>query len=200
MDNNIIYSKKEVLNLLKRQIINSVLPEGAELNTKLLIDKYNLNFNDSLEILLRLEIEGFIFPGDEDQYVVPPMPNKDSISVIKSLRREIEKISLKNIIFRLTDSEIDEFENVLKDMLLAVNGKNNEAFYRLDVKFHSIIVKNYDPYHLYPLWNILITKMFFNYSRLTNLRESCYEHENIFKAIKDKNLELAEQLLNENII
>lgn len=128
------------------------------------------------------------------------MPKETSVKLLRSLRREIEVVSIRNIINRLTETDIKDFERVIDSMNESVRMKDVQSFIQQDIIFHSLIVKKYDDSHIYPIWKSIIDRTPFDYSRLTNLRESSYEHENIFRALKEGNSIQAEEFLFGNII
>ncbi|MGL1890151.1 MAG: GntR family transcriptional regulator [Spirochaetaceae bacterium] len=190
---------EQIVHQIKRDIFNGKLIEGESLKEVQMAQKYNVSRGPIRDALKLLAKEGFLVSRPNVGVTVAPAPSDEVINEVIELRRHVEVFALTNCIDNLTDEDIMNMKMALEKMNEASKNSDLNELINFDMSFHSIIIKRYDERHLYGIWNDLVFRMMFNYNRLADLNESCKEHDNILKAIEDKDLKLAIELLRNNI-
>lgn len=190
---------EQIVHQIKRDIFNGKLEEGESLKEVQMAKKYNVSRGPVRDALKLLAKEGFLVSRPNVGVTVAPAPTEEVIKEVIELRRHVETFALRNSIDKLTDEDMAQMRFSLKKMREACELNDLNDLINYDMSFHSVFIKRYDDRHLYGIWNELVFRMMFNYNRLTNLKESCLEHEKIFEAIEAKDLNLALKLLGGNI-
>jgi len=190
---------EQIVHQIKRDIFNGKLVEGESLREVQMAKKYNVSRGPVRDALKLLAKEGFLISNPNVGVTVAPAPTEEVIKEVIELRKHVEMFALKKCINKLTEEDIAKMRFALLKMCEASEINDYNALLNYDMSFHSVFIKRYDDRHLYGIWNELVFRMMFNYNRLSNLGDSCIEHENILKAIEEKKLELALELLAGNI-
>ena len=182
---------------IKEMIENCELKPGE----RILLDQVASDFGVSRipvrEALLQLQSEGFVEMIPHAGAVVASVNFSDATDYF-SISRELQVLAIRAFTERATDKEISELEGIVLKMEASSNDR--ELYHKLNQDFHDYIashcrmpliegfLKTYKEhwnrfvryYHLYPISN-------------ERIQQTLTEHRDILKAIKERNVDLAEQ-------
>lgn len=171
--------------------MNGVFKEQEKLTEAKLASQYNVSRTPIREVIRQLEFEYLI----KDNYI--NIPDKEQIRNLFEMRKLIEAHSIKKAILLFQKSDIDE----MKELIKIAREDNFEKTMIANQQFHEKIVSaTKNPYltSTYDQLNAVIylfRKMVVEKERPMLLDE----HEEIVKAIEDRDEILAVQLLMEHL-
>jgi DNA-binding GntR family transcriptional regulator len=151
------------------------------------------------EALNRLLGEGLLIVGEKGGYFVKPM-TIDDVKQIRELREILELGAIRLAYKRISSSEIQQLEKICDDFSMMTAEGYMSGACEADIKFHETLIKCA---HNDKLLQIYITshiplfheKMGKAMCTMDDHEQTDKEHRLIVKALKTKNLELAEQTL-----
>jgi DNA-binding GntR family transcriptional regulator len=186
-------------NELRKKILSQQLAP----NTRLKEDEYAVKIQVSRiairEALNRLLGEGLLKVGEKGGYFVKPMTIED-VKQIRELREVLEIGAIRLAYKKVTTAEIHQLEKICDNFsMMAAEGYTSGAC-EADIKFHETLMKcahNDKLLQLYitshiPLFHEKIGKAM---GTIDDHEQTDKEHRLIVKALKTKNLKLAEQTL-----
>ena len=186
-------------NDIRKKIVSQQLAP----NTRLKEDEWALKVQVSRmairEALNRLLGEGLLKVGEKGGYFVKPM-KVDDVKQIRELREILEIGAIRLTYKKITAEEIQRLENICDNFsMMAAEGYTSGAC-EADIKFHETLMKCA---HNNKLLQIYITshiplfheKMGKAMGTIDDHEQTDKEHRLIVKALKTKNLKLAEQTL-----
>jgi len=185
------------------EIRKKILSQQLVANTRLKEDewagKIEVSRMSIREALNRLLGEGLVIVGEKGGYFVKPITLAD-INQIREIREILEIGALKIASKKITPSDIKQLEAICDDFsLMAKQGYINGAC-EADLKFHETLIKCaqndkltllYLASHI-PLFQEKLVKAL---TELNDYALTNKEHRQIVKALKEKNLKLAEQTM-----
>ncbi|MEO7800582.1 MAG: GntR family transcriptional regulator [Ginsengibacter sp.] len=186
-------------NDIRKKIVSQQLAP----NTRLKEDEWALKVQVSRmairEALNRLLGEGLLKVGEKGGYFVKPMRVED-VKQIRELREILEIGAIRLTYKKITAEEIKRLEDICDSFsMMAAEGYTSGAC-EADIKFHETLMKCA---HNNKLFQIYITshiplfheKMGKAMGTIDDHEQTDKEHRLIVKALKTKNLKLAEQTL-----
>ncbi|WP_233438132.1 GntR family transcriptional regulator [Macrococcoides canis] len=180
-------STNSLYHQMRDDILNGVFKEQEKLTEAKLASQYNVSRTPIREVIRQLEFEYLI----KDNYI--NIPDKEQIRNLFEMRKLIEAHSIKKAILLFQKSDIDE----MKELIKIAREDNFEKTMIANQQFHEKIVSaTKNPYltSTYDQLNAVIylfRKMVVEKERPMLLDE----HEEIVKAIEDRDEILAVQLL-----
>ncbi|TDM17524.1 GntR family transcriptional regulator [Macrococcoides canis] len=184
-------STNSLYHQMRDDILNGVFKEQEKLTEAKLASQYNVSRTPIREVIRQLEFEYLI----KDNYI--NIPDKEQIRNLFEMRKLIEAHSIKKAILLFQKSDIDE----MKELIKIAREDNFEKTMIANQQFHEKIVSaTKNPYltSTYDQLNAVIylfRKMVVEKERPMLLDE----HEEIVKAIEDRDEILAVQLLMEHL-
>lgn len=189
---------KAFLELRKKILSNQLLP-----NTRLKEDEWAKKIGVSRmavrEALTRLLGEDLLVLGEKGGYYVKPLLPSD-VHEIRELRELMELGAVRLAFKKMSREQFATLEKICDDFSLMVQKGYYNGALEADMKFHETLVEYsgnnkllqvYRSSHI-PLFHQKLGKS----SRgLDDYEQTDSEHRQIVKALKDKNLKLAEQTL-----
>jgi DNA-binding GntR family transcriptional regulator len=186
-------------NELRKKILSQQLAP----NTRLKEDEWALKVQVSRmairEALNRLLGEGLLKVGEKGGYFVKPMTPED-VMQIRELREVLEIGAIRLAYKKITSAEIQQLEKICDNFsMMAAEGYTSGAC-EADIKFHETIIKcahNAKLLQLYITSHIPLfhEKMGKAMSTIDDHEQTDKEHRLIVKALKTKNIKLAEETL-----
>lgn len=185
------------------EIRNKILSQQIPANTRLKEDEWALKINVSRmairEALNRLLGEGLLKVGEKGGYFVKPMTVED-VKLIRELREILELGAIRLAFHKITPVQIKQLEQICDDFTMMANQGYLSGACEADMKFHETLMKcaqNDKLLHIYfashiPLFHEKVGKAL---CTLDDYEQTDKEHRQIVKALKNRNLELAEQTL-----
>jgi DNA-binding GntR family transcriptional regulator len=186
-------------NELRKKILSQQLAP----NTRLKEDEWALKVKVSRmairEALNRLLGEGLLKVGEKGGYFVKPVTVED-VKQIRELREILELGAIRLVYEKITPAEINQLEKICDNFsMMAAEGYTSGAC-EADIKFHETLMKcahNEKLLQLYITSHIPLfhEKMGKAMGTIDDHEQTDKEHRQIVKALKTKNLKLAEQTL-----
>lgn len=128
-----------VADKLREEIIRGTIPEGAQLRQDAIAMQYHVSRIPVREALRQLDAEGLITIVPNRGAIVPALSPTD-IEELFTIRALLEPEILKHSIPRLTDSDLDEADVVLRRYESELQHEDHLfSWGRLNWQFHSIL-------------------------------------------------------------
>ncbi len=186
------------------EIRRKILSQQIGANTRLKEDEWALKIGVSRmairEALNRLLGEGLLKVGDKGGYFVKPMTVED-VKLIRELREILEIGALRLAYEKITPEEIKQLEKICDDFSMMASQGYVSGTCEADIKFHETLMKsahNEKLLHIYisghiPLFHEKIGKAL---CTIDDHEQTDKEHRLIVKALKARDLKLAEETLS----
>jgi len=185
------------------EIRKKILSQQLSANTRLKEDewagKIEVSRMSIREALNRLLGEGLLIVGEKGGYFVKPITLTD-IKQIREMREILEIGALKLSYKIITAADIKQLEAICDDFTLMVKQGYYNGACEADIKFHETLIKCaqndkltllYLSSHI-PLFHEKLGKAL---TEIDDYDQTDKEHRQIVKALKSKNLKLAEQTM-----
>jgi DNA-binding GntR family transcriptional regulator len=188
------------------EIRKKILSQQIAANTRLKEDEWAEKIQVSRmairEALNRLLGEGLLTVGEKGGYFVKPMTVED-VKLIRELREILELGAIRLAHQKITPTGIKQLEKICDDFTMMWNQGYLSGACEADMKFHETLMKcagNEKLMQIYiashiPLFHEKVGKAL---STLDDYEQTDKEHRLIVKALKSKNLKLAEQTLTDH--
>jgi len=184
---------------LRKKILSQQLLPNTRLKEDEWAGKIEVSRMSIREALTRLLGEGLVSVGEKGGFFVKPITTED-VKLIRELREILEVGALKLAHSKITPLEIEQLEKICDDFSLMVKQGYYNGACEADIKFHETLIKasqNDKLFQLYcsshiPLFHEKLGKAL---SGNNDYEQTDKEHRQIVKALKNKNLKLAEQTL-----
>jgi DNA-binding GntR family transcriptional regulator len=185
------------------EIRKKILSQQIAPNTRLKEDEWAGKVQVSRmairEALNRLLGEGLLKVGEKGGYFVKPMAIED-IKLIRELREVLELGAIRLAYEKITPTQIKQLEKICDDFTLMANQGYLSGACEADMKFHETLIKcagNEKLMQIYiashiPLFHQKVGRAL---CTLDDYEHTDKEHRQIVRALKNKNLKLAEQTL-----
>lgn len=189
----------KVYSEIRRKILTTQIQPGTRLKEDEWAKKSTVSRMAVREALTRLLGEKLVVMGEKGGYFVKPMSELD-VHQIRELREILELGALRLAYKRITKEEIANLEKICKEFTDMVKQGYFSGACEADIKFHETLMKNsgneklveaYNASHI-PLFHLKMGRslLFMDDYDLTDK-----EHCQIVKALKEKNLKLAEKTM-----
>jgi DNA-binding GntR family transcriptional regulator len=194
-------SKEYAYRVLKDNIMSLELKPGQNINESELSEQLNISRTPVREILMRLKEEHLIMVKPQIGTYVS-LIDRQLVNEAYFMRYHLEKEVLRMACREFPEENLLELERNLisQKSIFGKQGKELE-FHKLDIEFHGIIFSGLG---LDEVWNSIL-KISTHYNRLRLLSEIKYsnkdligQHEQFYKAIRSKDSEAVEQLLEKH--
>lgn len=195
--------KENVTNLLRESIIDGTLPSGEELNQAQIAERLGISRGPVREALGQLEQEGLIRSVPYKGVVVTPL-DPAYVRELYSLRVALETFALKIGMQRRDPEEIEALSRIVDGMRAAAKRGDAPDLARLDLRFHSTIIRMAHNSLLERAW----TPLKIGVQRCLHSRHRIYErldevvgtHPALLEAIQRGDVATASEMLEQHII
>jgi DNA-binding GntR family transcriptional regulator len=195
--------KENVTNLLRQSIIDGTLPSGEELNQAQIAERLGISRGPVREALGQLEQEGLIRSVPYKGVVVTPL-DPDYVRELYNLRIALETFALKIGMERRDPEEIADLGQIVEAMRAAAKRGDAPELARLDLRFHSTIIRMARNSLLERAW----TPLKIGVQRCLHSRHRIYEtldevvgtHPALLEAIQRGDVAAASEILEQHII
>lgn len=195
--------KENVTNLLRQSIIDGTLASGEELNQAQIAERLGISRGPVREALGQLEQEGLIRSVPYKGVLVTPL-DPDYVRELYSLRVALETFALKIGMDRGDPEEIDELRRIVDGMRAAAARGDAPELARLDLRFHTTIIRMAQNSLLDRAW----TPLQIGVQRCLHSRHRIYErldevvgtHPELLEAIQRGDAATAQAMLEQHII
>lgn len=193
-----------VFQKIRNDILNGTYKEHDELRENTLGKELGVSRTPVREALRQLELEGLVTIIPNKGAYVTGITKKDvrDIYVIRSM---LEGLCVRWATENITEEQLDELEEImlLSEFHMKKEGSADHVT-EMDGKFHTIL---YEASNSKILGHVLAD--FHKYVQLSRkssivseerARKSIREHKQLLRAIRERDVDLAEQLANEHIL
>lgn len=191
-----------VFNKLREDILSGVYCENDELKENSIANELGVSRTPVREALRQLELEGLVTMVPNKGAYVTGITSKD-MHDIYMIRSYLEGLCAKWACEHITQSQIEELEEILYLADFHAKRNHNEQMVELDNKFHELIYEASGSkilYHVLSDFHHYVERIRkITLAMPSRATQASQEHAAILEAIKERDGELAEQLAYEHI-
>ena len=194
----------KVYNEIRRKILSNQVGVGTRLKEDSWAKKLDVNRIAVREALTRLQGEQLIVPGEKGGYFVKSMTAADA-KEIHELREILELGAIRLVMQKMTGEQLNKLEEICNDFTAMVERGYYGGACEADVKFHETLIdiahnetlkKVYETSNI-PLFHQKLSK---TQIYMNDYEQTDQEHREIVRALKEKNLELAQEALKKHLL
>lgn len=192
----------KAFNEIRRKILSNQLPANTRLKEDEWAKKIGVSRMAVREALTRLLGEDLVVLGEKGGYFVKPMLVSE-VHEIRELREILELGALRLAFRKMDKAKVEKLEKVCDDFTTMYKSGYLNGALEADIKFHETLVafsendklmKVYQSSHI-PLFHQKLGK---SQTELNDYEQTDLEHRQLVKALKDKKLGVAEQILSKH--
>ena len=192
----------KVFNTIREAILEGSYKPGDVLRESTIAAELGVSRTPVREAIRQLELEGLVQSIPNKETVVAGITQED-VEDIYLIRSRLEGLAARKAAERITEQDLQEMEEILALTSFYVEKNEVNQLKELDHKFHDII---YNATHSKTLNHMLSDfHSYIQQARKTSIstpgrpKEVLREHEGIYEALKARNGELAEKLVEKHI-
>jgi DNA-binding GntR family transcriptional regulator len=200
---NTVSLAEQAYSLLKKAIISGKLAPEKELPEEKVASDLGVSRTPLREAIRKLAMEGLVVLNKGKPATVATFTKEDSLEFIE-LRRVLEIYNIEKVVFSNDDYFIEELEENLQNQLKAIANDDYPGFTDYDREFHLILASknpNKKIRDLIHQMNTGVNRAFLVLSNTMSMsaKDAYEEHKRIIKAIKSKNIGLAQKEMTEHL-
>ena len=188
--------------MITHNILENIFKPGDKINQENLSQMFSMSRTPIREALVRLEVDGLVEKNDKG-YQVYKTNIRDYIDFYE-YRMRLEGFAAYLAARLISEDELDELKSILAKYLRAIDNKEYKLTSEMDIKFHETIVKASKNSYLIKGYSMLKTKNRIFINRLDigdeYFKASKKKHLDIFKAIKDRDEKLAQEMMTSHLM
>ena len=192
----------QIYKIIKDKIIWHEIKMGERIIDKKLAEELGVSRSMVRQVLTTLVKEELLTMVPRIGFYVREITKKE-IEEIYDIRKLLEVYAMKRAIPRISDRDIAEVEKVFNNPKKSLEKNDTESFIKIDIKLHNLIIDNCNNSQI----KIIIDKFrklvdfyrFADQQKINRAKKLYLEHFEIFKSIKEKNAELAVELMANHI-
>ena len=191
-----------VFQRIREDILKGKYKQNDELKEATLGKELGVSRTPVREALRQLELEGLVVMIPRRGAQVANITEKDLNDVLE-VRMALENLSIENACARMTEEQLDELWKAARNFEDTMAEGNLVRLAEADVAFHEVIYKSSDNRRLNQVLNNL-REQIYRY-RVEYLKDEetrnllVKEHEEIYEAIKNRNLKKAQEITYQHI-
>lgn len=195
-------TSKTIYYALREEIINLFLEPGTSISEKELSEKYSVSRTPVREALVRLAQEGLVNIYPQKGTVIS-LIDLSAVEEGRFLREHLERAVVKEACIEFSQENTLALEMNLKLQKMYIENHDYKKLFETDEDFHKIIFEGCNKKRIWKSINDGSTE----FQRIRVLRlavnsswDNIYlQHKEIFNAIKNRNIENAEELMKEHL-
>lgn len=189
---------------LRKKILSNQLVSGTRLKEDVWAKRLDVNRMAVREALTRLLGEQLIETGEKGGYFVKSMSAED-VRQIRELREILELGAIRLAIQKMDEKGIQKLEEICNDFTSMVERGYFGGACEADVKFHETLIdsaQNDKLKDIYEISNIPLfhQKLGKSQTHMDDYELTDQEHRQLLKAIKEKDVKLAEATLTKHLL
>lgn len=189
---------------LRKKILSNQLVSGTRLKEDIWAKRLDVNRMAVREALTRLLGEQLIETGEKGGYFVKSMSAED-VRQIRELREILELGAIRLSIQKIDEKGIRKLEEICNDFTSMVERGYFGGACEADVKFHETLIdsaQNDKLKDIYEISNIPLfhQKLGKSQTHMDDYELTDQEHRQLLKAIKEKDVKLAEDTLTKHLL
>jgi DNA-binding GntR family transcriptional regulator len=194
----------KVYSELRKKILSNQLVSGTRLKEDIWAKRLEVNRMAVREALTRLLGEQLIETGEKGGYFVKSMSAED-VRQIRELREILELGAIRLAIQKMDEKGIQKLEEICNDFTSMVERGYFGGACEADVKFHETLIdfaQNDKLKDIYEISNIPLfhQKLGKSQTHMDDYELTDQEHRQLLKAIKEKDVQLAEETLTKHLL
>ena len=191
-----------VFHKIRGDILNGKYKENDELRENTIGKELGVSRTPVREALRQLELEGLVTMVPRKGAQVAQITEKDLNDVLE-VRLGLEELAARFACERIRSEALGDLYQASRKFESLLETDDLQALAKADVDFHDIIYKATDNARLVQLLNNLREQMYryrIEYLKDVKARRSLVEeHDALWKALKERNLEHAQVIIREHI-
>lgn len=193
--------REKILETIRDAIIAGALKPGEKVAEPELAERFGISRTPIREAFRQLESEGYLTVIPRKGAVVVSFSEKD-VEEFYAIKSILEGYAARRACENLTQRELDKLQTVNAKLLHLADDGDFKTFFKVHNDFHDLFIRAAGNEKLYDLIMNLVGK--FQRLRTASLslpgrmHISVEEHEKIIAAFRQKDAELAEQLVRKN--
>jgi len=192
----------QVYKIIKDKIIWHEIKMGERIIDKKLAEELGVSRSMVRQVLTILVKEELLTMIPRNGFYVREITRKE-IEEIYNVRKTLEAYATELAVSKIGSRDIAEVEEVFKKAKGDLEKDEVKSFIETDVKLHKLLIDNCGNEYLKRTINEYNDRYAFyrvvDLSRVVRAKESYFEHYEIFKAVKEKNVKLASELISKHI-
>jgi len=192
---------EKVADILRENIISGNIRPGEKITENQIANTLNISRPPIREAFRILATEGLITLVPRKGAFVSELSTRE-VKEIYEMKSMMESFATRLAIPTIEKKEISELDSILNLMEEKIKENNFKEIQRLNIEFHRKMIKISKNQKLIYLYESIVLPIR-RYQRVglsapSSWEMSLAEHRNIVKAIRSKNIELAEKLTREH--
>ncbi|TYP55413.1 GntR family transcriptional regulator [Thermosediminibacter litoriperuensis] len=187
---------------IRRMIFSGELKDGERLVEKDLAERLKVSRTPVREALRKLETEGLVVHLPRKGVVVKGFSREDVIEIY-SIREALEALAITYTVKNITGAELEKLRECLELMRRHTEVDDTENLFRASQEFNDILIKSCRMPRLIDL--ISTYQEYLARFRMVTMKSrerklsALKEHEEIFKAVAERDVERAEKLVRNHL-
>jgi DNA-binding GntR family transcriptional regulator len=187
---------------IKEAILKIQFAPGSQLQIETLVAELGTSRTPIREALLRLEKDGLVRVVPRVGFFVKEFTYRD-LEELYEVRELLESRAVKNAVGNLSDEDLDLIDQILDLSVTAVQANDVDKFLEIEIQFHNLLTEHSQNAYLISVleslrdlsyrWRMLSLRSYESFEK------SMEEHLNIARAVRNKDAELASQLMAEHL-
>jgi DNA-binding GntR family transcriptional regulator len=193
--------RERILETIRDDIMRGLLKPGERVAEPELADRFGISRTPIREAFRQLESEGYLTVIPRKGAVVVSFSERD-VEEFYAIKSILEGYAARMAAVKLTAKEIDRLSAINEKLRGLAQSGDVKHFFKVHNDFHDLFTKAAGNDKLYDLISNLMAK--FQRLRIASLSVpgrmdvSVQEHERIIQAFRDRNADIAEQLVRKN--
>ncbi|WP_018132768.1 GntR family transcriptional regulator [Effusibacillus pohliae] len=189
--------RDKVYQYLKQQILNGVYKAGDRLVERELAGQLGISRTPIREALFRLESAGLVVTVPRRGVVVTQI-SREEIEEIFTILSSLEALAVRLAAQKIDDQTAVEFGRMIRQIDLYLNGDSKQEIGQLHIEINEQIYKAAKSPRLYEMLSGLLDYIrafaHLGHEMPGRMEQAMREHRDILEAVRNKEVELAENL------
>lgn len=191
-----------VYELLRKAILDGKIKPGERIVENDYAEMFHTSRTPIREALRKLEMEGFVEYLPRKGVIVKGFSLSDIIEIYE-IRKSLECLAIRHVVAKISGQEIDQIRAIVQEMEKADQEDNIEQLVTICQQFHDTILHTSSMPRLTSMINTLQDYLE-RFKRVTLEKperrgNAIKEHQEIFRAIDQRDINKAEELISQHI-
>lgn len=195
--------EEKVYKIVKDKIIYHEITPGERIIDKDIANELSVSRSMIRQVFAILVKEELLTIIPRNGFYVRKIDKKE-IEEIYNVRSVLEGYAVKLAVPKISEKKIDQLEVIFNKAKKDLGKNKVNSFIKTDEQLHKMLIDNCGNNYLKKIINGYNNHYIFfrvvDLSRIERAEESYFEHYEIFKAVKNRNIELSSRLMEEHIM
>ena len=192
---------EEIAQLIRQAILEGHFENGQQLTESRISEEFKISRAPVREALRELTNKGLVTHHPNRGYFLREF-NFTDVEEICLLRTILEKLAVKLTVERATDDEVEELEDIVKEMETNVPDINQASLY--DYQFHQKICMLAKHRYLQEYWSLMADQMSLAIASINRSFQDASTgfvggHREILESIRSRDIRKAEKAIEDHI-